>query len=355
MPSSTERGLTALELASVLRPLGVPAAVRPVTSGTAASGVTLTDGTRLVVKASRAGAEPYRHGCATVRTAAEVYTSLAGRGLPVPTVLHADFSRAVVDADVVVTTQVPGVPWSELDLDPAGSVRARRELGGLMARLHGVGAPGFGSPAVGAPGGEEPVTRWRAAFTAMVEAVLRDGADRGVELPARRVRSVLAAHGPALDAVAAPAVVHQDLWPANVLLDDDGTLRGVVGAGRAVWGDPLLDLVGADQFGLWDVDRELLRGNSAAGGVLAVELASATGPTRFALYRLYRSLVLATEADACGCGDLAGHRRVVRALVAAALDRLDPARSRRAGRAARSRRAGRARRPGPLPRRRRGR
>lgn len=351
MRSSTEPGLTAVELASVLRPLGVPAAVRPVASGTAAAvrRVTLTDGTRIVVKASRTGARP--HDCATVRTAAEVYTSLAGRGLPVPTVLLADFSHAVVDADVVVTTQVPGVPWSELDLDPAGSARARRELGGLMARLHGVGAPGFGSPARVA---DAPATGWRAAFTAMVDAVLRDGADRGVELPARRVRSVLAAHGAALDAVAAPAVVHQDLWPANVLLDDDGAIRGVVGAGRTVWGDPLLDLVGADQFGLWDVDPELLHGNTAAGGVLAVELASATGPARFALYRLYRSLVLATEADACGCGDLAGHRRVVRALLAAALDRLDPAASRRAGRAARGV-SGRPRARRPGTRRRRGR
>jgi aminoglycoside phosphotransferase (APT) family kinase protein len=200
-------------------------------------------------------------------------------------------------------------------------VAARRALGALMADLHRVTAPAFGYPA------EESGMRaddWRTAFTTMVEGLLADAARTGTPVPAARIRAAVRAHGAALDAVVSPVVVHTDLWPANVFLDDHETIVGLIDTERTVWGDPLLDLVGADQLGLWDVDPDLLAGDTAAGGGLSAALASPAGPTRFALCRLYFSLILVTEIDVRGYdeGWVPEHRRRVAALLDAALARL---------------------------------
>ncbi|WP_372434889.1 phosphotransferase [Myceligenerans salitolerans] len=50
----------------------------------------------------------------------------------------------------------------------------------------------------------------------------RDGHGAG---PVPRLRSLFAAHVPALDQVTTPVLVHFDLWPGNVLVDD-GRLSG---------------------------------------------------------------------------------------------------------------------------------
>ncbi|OJX95962.1 MAG: hypothetical protein BGO96_06535 [Micrococcales bacterium 73-15] len=317
--------VTPTQIAAVLRPIGVPERIERLTGGmfAAAYRVTLADGGRVVVKATATDPRRLcRYELGIARTEVEVYRTLAGRGLPVPAVVLTDFGHDVVAGDVVVTAHLPGTPWIELDLDEEGAARARRALGGFMADLHRVPAPAFGYPA--AESGLRALD-WPTAFEAMVEAIVQDATDVGVVLPVDRIRATVRAHRGALRVVTAPAVVHTDLWPANVFLDDDLAIVGVIDTERTVWGDPLLDLIGVDQLGLFDVDGDLLAGDTEAGGVLAQQLATPTGPARFALYRLYFSLILVAEVDVRGYDDawVPEHRVRVRGLLDATLDRLD--------------------------------
>ncbi|WP_062133922.1 phosphotransferase family protein [Demequina aestuarii] len=313
--------LSATDLATVLAPLGQVREAVTLTGGmfAAATLATLADDTKVVVKVSGTDVArlcSYERGIA--RTEARTYRELATRGLPVPEVLLTDFTHSVVPGDVVVTRHLSGTPWNEADLDEPASSRVKHSLGALMARLHRVPAPAFGYPATES-GMQAP--DWRTAFGAMVEGILADAARTGTVVPADRIRAALDAHGPALDGVADAVFVHNDLWPANVFLDDGRAIIGIIDTERTVWGDPLLDLVGADQMGLWDIDASLIEGNTSAGGVLAAELASASGPTRFALYRLYDSLILVAEIRIRGYDGawVDDHLRTAQSLVNAAL------------------------------------
>lgn len=322
----TPPSLTAAQLSALLAPLGQVAHSAPLTGGMFAttSAVTLTDGARIIVKATPTDARGlcrYEHGIAA--TEALVYGMLSGRA-PVPEVLMTDFTRSVVDADIVVTRHLPGRVWNDLELDATAAAGVRRAVGALMAELHRVPAPAFGYPAP-----ETGMRRedWRSAVTAMFEGILADAAASGTILPEARVRAALELHAHTLDAVIAPVVVHNDLWPANIFLDDDLRIVGLIDTERTVWGDPLLDLVGANQMAEGGVEERIIEGNTDAGGVLARELASPTGPSRLALYRLYYRLILATEIDIRGFDAewVPEYRGQVLRLLGAALDDVEGA------------------------------
>ncbi|MFJ4163924.1 phosphotransferase family protein [Microbacterium sp. NPDC089698] len=315
---------TVAVIGQVIASLGSVNDVMPLTGGMFASTyrVVLDSGATVVVKLTRAdpsGLCQYERGIA--RTEAQTYRILAHHGLPVPELLHTDFSQKLVAADVVVTRHLDGEPWNERAMDDASVARANRGLGALMSELHRIHPPAFGYPAVEA---SMQRSTWRSAFRAMVDGILADADSVGVVIPAARVRAAMSRYADALDQVIRPSLVHADLWPANVFLDDQDRIVGLIDAERTIWGDPLLELVGADQFGLWDVTPELLAGNTAAGGSLERELATAGGAVRFALYRLYYALILVTEIDVRGYSEdwVPRHRASAHALLEAVLARL---------------------------------
>lgn len=323
----TPTSLTLAHLTALLAPLGEVAHSAPLSGGMFADtvAVALTDGSRVIVKATPTDVRRlcrYEYGIAA--SEALVYRMLAGRA-PVPEVLLTDFTGRVVDADVVVTRHLPGRVWNDLELDETATARVRRELGALMAELHRVPAPAFGYPAP-----ETGMRRedWRSAVIAMFDGILGDAAASGTTLPEARVRAAVDTHAAALDAVTAPVVVHNDLWPANIFLDDDLRIVGLIDTERTVWGDPLLDLIGADQMAQAGSVQQLIAGNTEAGGVLADELASPTGEIRLALYRLYYTLILATEIDIRGFEGawIAQYRGEIARLLEATLGRLEAAR-----------------------------
>ena len=307
-------------LRALVAPVGALAAAERLAGGTFATTyrVTLEDGRRVVVKT--AAADPgalLSHEHDLIRTEAEVYALAAGRpALRMPALLHTDFTRTVLPGDVVVAAHLDGVPWTEAgfgaaDEDPRAA-RAQADLGAVVAGLGALTGERFGyprSPALQA-------ATWRAAFTAMVTALLADAERAGVpDVPAARVRAALDAHGAALDEVTVPRLVHTDLWPGNLFVDPaTGALLGVIDPERALWGDPLLDLVGADPVG--DGVPAAVAGD--------LDVTSPGAAARLLLARMWLGLVMTIEIPVRGyVGDwVPDHEAACRRSLARALDGL---------------------------------
>jgi aminoglycoside phosphotransferase (APT) family kinase protein len=316
---------TVRDLATVLRPLGSVDRVELLTGGMFATTyrVTLGDGTRVVVKTAPTDTDRllrYEHDL--LRTEAAVYALAADRpDLLMPRVLLTDLSRTVLPTDVLVVSHLDGVPLVDAgELDPAVRDTVQRELGAFMARLHTVHGERFGYP--NADAGLHAAT-WAEAFGRMVEALLDDASRWGTPLPSAEIRAALEKHRAVLDDVQVPALVHTDLWSGNLFVDPStGALLGVIDTERSVWGDPLLELAGADQLGRGPAPAALLDGYAAAGG--AFGLSTASGATRLELYRMYMCLVLLVEITPRGyVGDwLTAHCSTAAANLRAALDSL---------------------------------
>ncbi|MBT2516325.1 phosphotransferase [Streptomyces sp. ISL-90] len=312
-------------LKDLLAPLGDVQALETLGGGTFATAVraTFADGSRSVVKivaADTGRMSTYEKGI--LGTEARIFGMLADSGVPVPRVQLTDFTRTRLAADVVVTEHLPGAAWNDLSLGDDEQRTLRRELGAVMTAAHRVTAPHFGYPA---PESGLSGDTWREAFGLMVSAALADADRWGVPLPDDGVRAALAAHAACLDEVIAPAVVHADLWPGNVFVDEtELRIVGIIDTERTVWADPLLDLVGAEQFSAAPPDEDIVAGDTAAGGVLADLLSTEGGQARLHLCRMYYAILLVTEVTIRGYeGDFAvWYETTARANLDSALERL---------------------------------
>lgn len=206
--------------------------------------------------------------------------------VPVPHVDHADTGHGLVDADWFF---MPFVDADNLgivkgDLPPAELAAYNEAVGAANRELNSITGPWFG-PLAG-PGDPS----WRAAFTGIVEDVLRDGERRGVDLGRDYddVREAFAAHAPALDEVTEPRFVEWDLWDSNVLVRD-GRIACVIDHERALFGDPLMEagFVGLQLPAFGDASA-FMRGYGKAG-------LSAGEQVRRRLYCLHLMLVMVVE------------------------------------------------------------
>lgn len=242
-----------------------------------------------------------------MRAEVEFFQAAAAAAVPLPDVLHAGLDRTVIDGDYVVLSAVEGVTWYPVReaLDASQTSALRRDLGSCLARLHRIGNPKglFGYPAV--PALSAPT--WPEAFTAMLAALVHDADRFGVALPVPgdELLAAVQRNAGALAEIAAPALVHFDLWPGNILIsppDPAGVPRinGLIDGERVIWGDPLMEFVGADVYGRADQDPDIRAGYLEAGGVIAEDDA---GRRRLALYHLYMQLLLLIELAPRGYDD----------------------------------------------------
>lgn len=268
----------------------------------------LTDGRDVIIKASPPpGTALLTYEQDIMRAEIEFFRAAAVTDLPLPTLVHAGVDRTVIDGDYVVLSAVDGVTWNSVldDLDQTQTAALRRELGGHLARLHRVGNPDglFGYPAV--PALSAPA--WPDAFAAMLGALVDDAErfDIALPVPGEELRDAVRRHAAALTEVTAAVLVHFDLWPGNILITPPGTgatprINGLIDGERMIWGDPLMEFVGADVFGRADRDPDVRAGYLAAGGVIAED---DPGERRLALYHLYMQLLLLIEMAPRGYTD----------------------------------------------------
>jgi len=296
------------ELTEVLAPIGVPLSATELTGGTFSSvqSVELDDGRSVVVKTSVPDAE--HHGALLgyerdlARVEATMLATLSSVDtVPTPPLLLEDFTRALVEVDVIVSALLPGTPWDRAHgMTPRAEAAAGRQVGAIFARLHVHTGDRFGYPAARfALGGRT----WPSAFGAILRSHLADAERWNVEARAAEIREVLARGQRALAQVTTPSLVHNDLWPGNVVLDPaSGRIAGVVDWERALYGDPLLDFVGMAAFNTGPFAADHVEGYLAHGGALDVDkgAGTATGLSRaadqrVALYRLSLLTVMLVE------------------------------------------------------------
>lgn len=336
----TQRPLTLDELEQLLDGVSTPVSTRLLSGGTfsAVQAVDLADGRTVVAKTSipvgalddgRTPLLTYEYDM--LRSEHDILRLVEPlAGVPAPQVLAADFSREHFNVDAIIMTMIEGTPWDTVieTMTPEANEHAGRQVGAILASMKEVSNPRFGYPANNFALGADT---WPEFFVQLMETVVADAAEWGVDIEASRVMKAVDNGLEALEEVTNPLLLHNDLWHGNVLLTPEtGQVHGVVDFERSLFGDPLWDFVGAESMQTGPTTPALLAGYEAAGGVLPRDTGAGTpsgftvpANTRTTLYRLWTLSVQYIEIVPRGFhGDwVAGHRDKILRLRAALLDR----------------------------------
>ena len=97
-----------------------------------------------------------------------------------------------------------------------------------------------------------PQSTWWAAFRLMWNALLDDVRDAGgySDEEADYMRRLLDAYQSCFERTVQASLLHMDVWSQNILVDDRGTITGLVDLDRALWGDPEIEYAVLDYCGI---------------------------------------------------------------------------------------------------------
>jgi aminoglycoside phosphotransferase (APT) family kinase protein len=157
-----------------------------------------------------------------------------------PRMVHADWSRDLIDRDWVLQTEVPGVPWPDLrpELTPDEDRDLWRQLGEIARTIHGVAGAEFGPPEEGYGHGRwSELVRWD--VTGFQVDAQRFGIDPD---PFQRLTMLVNGSVDELDDVTEPRLIHSDLHDRHVFIrrDDGGApvISGLIDLEFARFADP---------------------------------------------------------------------------------------------------------------------
>jgi aminoglycoside phosphotransferase (APT) family kinase protein len=157
-------------------------------------------------------------------------------------------------------------------------------IGEYLRQINAISGPSFGYFAQP----EFQFSNWREAFGVMIEHILQDGRDAGVELdvPYETLSARLQTFYSALDEVTQPVLVHWDLWDGNIFVDPETKqITGLLDCERALWADPLME----QNFDAFGTNPALVEGYGLD------LMTTSTAKTRRSLYNIYVYLVMIIE------------------------------------------------------------
>lgn len=150
----------------------------------------------------------------------------------------------VGERDAFLQALIKGDLWHDREstLNKMETARLWHQLGAFAKQLHNCSGDKFGYPKP-----HQSFNKWSEFIVNNVNGMVEDCHRLGVfceEIEAYLM--ALPEYTELLDEVKIAKLLHGDLWPRNVIIDDSGNniqIKAVIDAERAFWGDPLSDWV----------------------------------------------------------------------------------------------------------------
>ncbi len=196
------------------------------------------------------GAMLFRHERALLQREAAVQPLLAAACALVPALLYQDFSATTLDRPLLLLEYRSGERWDRVGerIAPNAARALWTQFGAAVRTLHELRGSVFGFP--------PPAQGWSSHaqwLIHLVDELVLDLAERGIAVAGlSRFGEQLRACHVQLELPQPPRLVHGDLWPRNVLVQEhEGTWRlsAILDAERAFWGEPAAEWI----FGFLDL------------------------------------------------------------------------------------------------------
>ncbi|MDJ0839950.1 MAG: aminoglycoside phosphotransferase family protein [Acidobacteriota bacterium] len=186
--------------------------------------------------------------------------------IPAAEITTYDFSRKLVDRDMLLMRSLPGKPLSDARwLSPRRSADVLAQVGRYLSKLHTLQAAnclGLDEPQYGYLGAHrpmEPQSDWVSAFAVMWNKLIDDvvACDCYDQSEADMMRGLFQKHRALFDRPVDACLLHMDVWAQNILVDGEGRMTGLVDFDRALWGDveieyAVLDYCGISEPSFWE-------------------------------------------------------------------------------------------------------
>lgn len=180
-----------------------------------------------------------------IHTEILVYQMLSKTEVPVPEVIHYDFSRTLINCDYFFMVKLQGQTWAKQKsmLTPQNTEQLQHDLGRYTACIHSIKGNYFGYIK---DDSSYHYSTWREAFRSFIDNIINDGKNDNVDLPYEAILSSFEPLWSLLDEVKEPSLVNYDMWDKNIMLrEDNGTyvIDGFIDHERAFFGDPIAEFI----------------------------------------------------------------------------------------------------------------
>jgi aminoglycoside phosphotransferase (APT) family kinase protein len=171
--------------------------------------------------------------------------------VPIAEILAYDETCALIDRPYMLMECLPGRALSDVPhVTSSFYGRALTQVGDCLRQMHALTANHYGYLGEHRPMAPQPT--WWKAFRVMWNALLDDVHAAGgySASEADAMRDLLDAYREEIDRPLPSSLLHMDVWSQNILVDDAGTLTGLVDLDRALWGDPEIEFAVLDYCGI---------------------------------------------------------------------------------------------------------